>query len=452
MKLAKSILIIALFSALLHAQDSVQTSFESKTPGVTFETTPMRAAVSQKTATDLIAQGCIELGVLTLTTPDLKQDLTPAMLKEVEGRQGDTVILHDSVNASETAYKQKCAEKVIVDGPPAYDKDGQFRPTRVLQCDRYVDDYSKPFTVYVRRTSAQVFRCSYDRARYAELHARLLKEKAAADRLLRPINERIQRNPKSGEAFRQRAEFYNTHNDHKLALQDYSKAIELDQTDVEAWRGRARTYLRIGDSAGARIDYDKVVELNRLDMEAVEAVAKLCVDTEYNCRTYYGHVSDLKKINELSEQIRREPGNRQALMERAKAYNNQYYPHEYGRALQDYNAVLRLYPTDTDALEGRAEAYHGTGDHASEMADYNELIRREPTNVERLLDRAFGYHLHHDYAHAIQDYTEVLRRDPTNSSAFYWRSDTYKDLGDKRLAKKDMKEYDRLQKQRRKKR
>jgi hypothetical protein len=56
-KLAKSILIIALFSVLLHAQEAVKASFESKAPGVTFETAPTRATVSQKTATDLIAQG-----------------------------------------------------------------------------------------------------------------------------------------------------------------------------------------------------------------------------------------------------------------------------------------------------------------------------------------------------------------------------------------------------------
>ena len=254
---------------------------------------------------------------------------------------------------------------------------------------------------------------------------------------------------KSGEAFRQRAQFYSAHTDFDLAIKDYDKAIELDQTDIEAWRGKAQAYLRVGRSDDALTFYKQVVELNRLDTEAVEAVAKLCVGTKDECGDYHAHASRLKKINELSEQITREPGNRQALLERAEAYNGNWYdryPREFDRALQDYNAVLRLYPTDGDALVGRAHAYHHKEDHASEMADYNELIQREPGNNEWLMARVSACYAHNNWDQAVQDLTEVLNRDPNNAQALVDRSDVYKKLGQKKLADQDMKEFKRLQK------
>ncbi len=445
MKLAKSIAIIALFSALLLAQDSVKVSFDSKATGVTFETAPTRAAISQKTATDLIAQGCVELGVLTVTTPELKQDLTPAILTDAEGRQGDTVILHESVNASQTAYKQKCADQRIVDGPGAW-QNGQFKPTRVLECYRYEDDVSKPYTVYVKKTSAQIFRCSYDRARYAELHARLLKEKAVADRVLGAINERIQRDPKSGEALRQRAEFYKSHNDYQSAIQDYSKAIELNASDIAAWKGRGEVYSRMGDRDSAHFDYKKAAELDPNDIESLEAATSLCCCDNYNCgyESARFRISHLKQIREASDKLKRDPRNVEALLERADGY---YATKDSKRAIQDCDEALRLDSTNNKILEIRANAYASSGDTAAQIADLTELVRREPGNVERLFDRASAYYWHKDYDYAFQDLNEVLRRNPTNTKVWLWRSDFYKRLGQKKLAEQAMKEYRRLQKE-----
>ncbi|MEI8253039.1 MAG: tetratricopeptide repeat protein [bacterium] len=51
------------------------------------------------------------------------------------------------------------------------------------------------------------------------------------------------------------------------AIQDFTKAIELDSGYIDAYQERGRVRYDLGDYTGAVQDYDKVIELDKKDGE-----------------------------------------------------------------------------------------------------------------------------------------------------------------------------------------
>ena len=131
---------------------------------------------------------------------------------------------------------------------------------------------------------------------------------------------------------------------HEEAVEDYSKAIELDPNDAKAYnsRGAAKNNLKLYEEAIK--DYDKALEL----------------DPNY-----------------------------------ADAYNNRGIANVklglYQEAIEDYDKAIDLEPKSANAYNNRANVKGKLGQHEDAIKDFNKAIELEPGNTGFHHNRALEY-------------------------------------------------------------
>jgi tetratricopeptide (TPR) repeat protein len=261
---------LASFCPSGHAQERFEVSFDSKLSGVTFDKPSKGVAVSQKTAIDLITQGCIEIGTLTLGSLH-KDNFIKAALKKVEGYGGDTVIL-DKTTHNVTRYKYRCQYWLhTMMGQP--------------YCPEWVKTDPYPATAYI--TSAQVFRCENDPTHYQELRAKQLA-KAYKDRGTARLKVK----------------------DFDGAMADYTKSLESDSRQFEPYLYRAIAYMDKRDYDRAIADCTAAI---RLDPD--DARPYIVRGWAYHLKQEYG-----RAIADETEAIRHDSKNATAYKIRALAY------------------------------------------------------------------------------------------------------------------------------------
>lgn len=123
-----------------------------------------------------------------------------------------------------------------------------------------------------------------------------------------------------------------------------------------------------------------------------------------------------------------------ALYNRASAYQTQG---DYDRAIQDYDAAIRLDASDPDTFLNRGVAYGTRGNHARAIRDFDAAIRLDPSNARAFNNRGSSYMAKGTYKHALRDYDEAIRLDPGYAKAFRLRGDVYTALGDHAHASQD---------------
>ncbi len=157
------------------------------------------------------------------------------------------------------------------------------------------------------------------------------------------------------------------------AIEDYSKAIDLDSKGVEAYINRADAYKAICEWAKAIPDYSEAIELK--------------------------------------------PDNADFYRKRANAYLENG---EYDEAIKDYNEVENLDP-ETHRINGlRARAYAGNEDWRAAIKDYTKAIESEPKNYFLYYGRMMAW-IH------LQEWDQV-RADLPKANAFVLFGDEHKSV------------------------
>ena len=101
---------------------------------------------------------------------------------------------------------------------------------------------------------------------------------------------------------------------------------------------------------------------------------------------------------------------------------------EYNRAIDDYNAALKLDPRHAPAYISRARAWVLKYYRDRALADYDSAINLEPTNAMFRVARAESWSARGMHLPAMEDYAEALRLDPNNPAIWVsrgneWRKD-----------------------------
>lgn len=79
-------------------------------------------------------------------------------------------------------------------------------------------------------------------------------EKGEVERAIEDYTKAIELNPKFAEAYYQRGIAYRIKGDYKLAIADYTKAIDLKPDDADAYYRRSRAWVHIGEPEEAKSD------------------------------------------------------------------------------------------------------------------------------------------------------------------------------------------------------
>lgn len=175
--------------------------------------------------------------------------------------------------------------------------------------------------------------------------------------------------------------------DNQGAIEDYTKAIQLNPNNATAYNNRGFVRLSLGDNRGAIADYTKAIQLDPDDVTA-----------------YYFRGS-----------ARSELGEKQG-------------------AISDYTIAIQLDPNDATAYKNRAFAREDLGDQQGAVADYTAAIQLDPDDVTAYSSRGLAHYELGDLQSAIEDYNQAIQLDPDYITAYYFRGAARSDLGDKQGA------------------
>jgi tetratricopeptide (TPR) repeat protein len=187
-------------------------------------------------------------------------------------------------------------------------------------------------------------------------------------------------------------------NEFTLAIDDYSKAIELDPKEAQSWLNRGNAYFAQEDMEKALADFDTALELS--------------------------------------------PGLPAAVIGRGKAHNVRG---QLDQAIADYNEALVINPEDVQLLYSRASAYDSIKDYPRAIAEYDKLIALNPKDSQAYYNRGKDYHMLGNLEHAVLDYEQSILANPRSAIAYRNRANALIRLNRLMEAKSDCREAERLE-------
>jgi tetratricopeptide (TPR) repeat protein len=194
---------------------------------------------------------------------------------------------------------------------------------------------------------------------------------------IQQFSKAIQLNPKYEYAYFVRAIAYEQIKEFQKSLTDYNQAILLNPKGFSAYNNRANLKYELNDIQGALTDYNQAILLNPVS------------------EGYYNRANlKYKKLNDIQG------------------------------ALTDYNQAILLNPKFSTAYYSRANLkYEKLNDTQGALADYDQAILLNPKYSEAHHDRAIlKENKLDDIQGALDDYNQAISLNPKYSTAYYGRA------------------------------
>jgi len=197
------------------------------------------------------------------------------------------------------------------------------------------------------------------------------------------------------------------------ALQDYLKAIGLDQKHAPAWNARAIALQRKGDLGGAVQDFTRALELDPSDVYY------------RNRASARRQQSDLRgAITDLSRAIELNPKYADAYVARASA---RFAADDLNGSLGDFSKALELDPRNPEVYRGMAYAKKDEGDYDGALSDIGRALALAPESAPLLASSGLIRSYKGDTPGALKDYTRAIELAPAEMSHYYFRGCVYQD-------------------------
>ena len=126
----------------------------------------------------------------------------------------------------------------------------------------------------------------------------------------------------------------------------------------------------------------------------------------------------LRMIEHLTEEIRANPDDTEALLARGLAYSELG---EYRRAAEDNGRIIALDPENADAYFERARAYSELAEHRAAVVDYGNAIRLAPGDAVAHYSRGACNAQMGNLVGAISDFDVAVLLAPDNADPYYDR-------------------------------
>jgi len=237
------------------------------------------------------------------------------------------------------------------------------------------------------------------------------------------FSKAIELDPKSAVLWNNRGSAYGNLGQWDKALDDLAEAVQLSPRDHHCWSCRAWAYANLRQWDKAIADYSKAIEL---DPE----------NASYRNRRgfpYYELGQHDKALADYSKAIELDPENAFYWNFRGFAYAGM---RQYGKALADYAKAIELDPTPAVYWDNRGLAYLRLGQCEKAIADSSKAIELDPKNALYWNNRGVVYGELGQYEEAIADCSKAIELDPKNALHWSYRGFAYSKLGqhDKALA------------------
>lgn len=195
------------------------------------------------------------------------------------------------------------------------------------------------------------------------------------------------------------------------AIEDFNIAIDLGASNkAYAYYDRGLIkYHKLKDSQGALEDYSKAIELNPTEPDFY--YSKAIASDDYEAVQY------LTKASELS------PEKAEIYFARAIREMNLQ---DYKSSIEDLSKFIEINPSDSEltiseAYSMRALAKTHLNDFNSALQDHNKAIELDPSYTKSFFDRGVLKDTLKDYDGAITDFSKMIELDSTNAESYYYR-------------------------------
>ena len=176
-----------------------------------------------------------------------------------------------------------------------------------------------------------------------------------------------------------------------LAIEDFTKAIELKPDYAFAYNNRGAVYRDKGE-------YEQAIE-------------------------------------DCSKAIQLKPDYAEPYSNRGAAYRNKG---NYDRAIKDYDTAIKLKPDFVQAYYNRGLAYHEKREFDRAIKDYNKAIELKPKLFHPYYNRGNIYLQKGDFDSAIEDYSKAIELNPELGPAYCNRGEAWLCLKEWDKAKADL--------------
>lgn len=223
------------------------------------------------------------------------------------------------------------------------------------------------------------------------------------------------------------------------AIEDFTKAIELDPRDPQPYFRRGEQYARYDNDflivAKVITDQTRAISLSPTLTKAYllrgEAYQNVALRTRYGL---YDRVLAEYAIADLSKVIEAEPTNEHAIWNRGFSYS---MAGNYRQAVKDYSTLIGLRPSDGSIYHDRGRALANLGLRDEAIADFTKAIALNPKHSNPREARGELYLQGGEFQLAIDDFTVALALFPEGYVVYYSRGIAYNSLGDKERAVAD---------------
>ena len=210
-----------------------------------------------------------------------------------------------------------------------------------------------------------------------------------------------------------RAEFYKEYlSDNIKAIEDYQKIIKLDSSNIEAINSIGLIYVDQGKFELAINEFSKGIELESYYYPKWDKNSKTKLDNISDC--YMNRADVYSKLDKIEEALRDyEKSIDLAIFEGEKYFERgKLYLNKLNRpfdALVDYSIAISEEPWNITFLWNRGKLYSEKLDN-QELAiqDFEQILKIRPNDVNALNWKTIFYHRNNEISRAIEGYKSII--------------------------------------------
>ena len=219
------------------------------------------------------------------------------------------------------------------------------------------------------------------------------------------------------EAYHYRGIVHFMRENYSQAVQDISKALELQPANANAYIYRALAFSRQGSLDYAIRDFNEALGIMPTDASAYVGLGNV-----------YNLMGDNNSaIENYNQALRFAPRAAVIYLNRGNAW---FAKGDIYKAERDYGKALALDPELSEAYVSRSQILIGKGDLGGALRDLDKAIELNPNAAYSLYVRGFAYLQNGDLDRAIQNLDQAIDRGLNSSDLFTCRGLTYEMKGE----------------------
>lgn len=208
------------------------------------------------------------------------------------------------------------------------------------------------------------------------------------------------------------------------ALQDFTKAINVDYTYAEPFLNRGILYYNTGRPDQALADFNRFLELKPDNPDGLLNRA--------NTLSTLGRFKEA--IPDYNKYLTIKNDDPKAYMWRGIAYFN---IQNYDSAIIDFNKSIEIDPDYYEPYYWLGVIYYNQKDYSNALKYLDLSISKNSNNANSYIWKGLCYMNMNEYHKAIEQYSKAIEIDPNNSTAYINRFNAYRLIGDIANAQKD---------------